>query len=218
MNIKACYLLLVLLSLAMPMPSYGQSFDKIFSTAQERDYLDRLRKEMFAELTEAERMEALREPETIILDFEAPPTLIHMGGSVKRADGSHTVWLNGVPVNERQLPSNVRLEFIGGMGVLLVDTEEGRITLRPGQTLNASDGVIREDYELTSAQLQSIQRELARREALARPAPSRASGAAPATSVNVEVEEDDSASALVQQVVDSLRMLQQARDIQEALQ
>ena len=218
MNIKACYLFLALAMLAMPTQSYGQAFGKIFSTPQERDYLDRIRKDMFAELTEAERMEALREPENVIPNFEAPPTLIHMGGSVKRADGSHTVWLNRVPVNERQLPSNVRLEFIGGMGVLAVDTAEGRVTLRPGQTLNASDGVIREDYELTSAQLQSIQRELARREALARPVASRPSGAAPATSIDVEVEEDGSASALVQQVVESLRMLQQARDIQEALQ
>lgn len=218
MNIKACYLFLALTMLAMPTQGYAQAFGKIFSTPQERDYLDRIRKDMFAELTEAERMEALREPENDIPNFEAPPTLIHMGGSVKRADGSHTVWLNGVPIDEGALPSNVRLEFIGGMGVLAVDTTEGRVTLRPGQTLNVSEGEIREDYELTDAQLQSIQRELARREALARPVASRANASAPATSVDVEVEEDGASPELVEQVVESLRVLQQARDVQDAVQ
>ncbi len=217
MNTKTRYLLFTLVMLTMPTQSYAQAFGKIFSTPQERAYLDRVRKETFMELTEAERIEALREPESVIPNFEAAPTLIHMGGSVKRADGSNTVWLNRVPVNEGDLPSNVHLEFIEGMGVLRVDTAEGRVTLRPGQTLNASDGVIREDYELTSAQLQSIQRELARREALARPVASQANASASATSIDVEVAEDDSTTALVQQVVESLRMLQQARDIQDAL-
>lgn len=200
----------------MPVASFAQAFGKVFSTPLERQYLDRQRREMFAELTEAERMQALQEPVRIIPEMEAPPTIIHMGGTVRRADGFHTIWVNGVPVDEKSLPTNARLEFQRGVGVLIVNTSDGTFTIRPGQTLNADSGEIREDYELTPAQLESVQRELARREALSRPVVTTAEPRSQTSDTNVE-EQSDENQAMVQEVLEALRMLQQARDIQEAL-
>ena len=83
MNTKALFLLLTISLLWMPVPSVAQAFGKIFSTPQERQYLDRLRKELFAELSEAERVRALQTPNSIIPNIEAPPTIIYMGDHIQ---------------------------------------------------------------------------------------------------------------------------------------
>lgn len=192
----------------------AQDFGKVFSTPEERNYLDRLRRDMFAELNEAQRIQALQDldrrsnsiPE--IVEVEEVPTLIHMGGSLTRADGSHSVWINGLSVDEADLPNNVELVFERGLGVLSVRTNSGVYRLRPGQTLNVEAGTVREDYELTEEQAASIRGEVARRDALTRRPQSAASAAVDETQAE-ETPEDNGQADLVREVLDALRAVQE---------
>lgn len=184
--------------------------------------MDARRRALFANLSEAERLEALRAIDEEPLPVaEVAPSIIHMGGTVKRRDGTHTVWVNGLALNEKDLPSNVRLEFQGGLGLLVVSTADGVYRLRTGQTLNADEGSVREEYELTQEQVDSIRGELARSAALAREASTRTSQAEPASDSDgpqADAGEEPGQAELVQQMLEVLQTLQEARDITEAVQ
>lgn len=212
MNIRL--LLLAVMGLAvLPSIAFAQSFGKVFSTPMERDYLDRQREEALRELSEQERLALLDAPPTIQDILEIEPTLIHMGGSVRRADGNHTIWLNGIAVRRSDLPPNARLEFVGNLGVLHVRGSEQEYVVKPGQTLNADTGDIREDYELTEEELKEVNETVAAREAAARPV--RASSD---SQPEEEPEEEPDNQALIQNIVEGLQMLQNARDLQEGVQ
>lgn len=212
MNIRL--LLLAVMGLAvLPSIAFAQSFGKVFSTPMERDYLDRQREEALRELSEQERLALLDAPPTVQDILEIEPTLIHMGGSVRRADGNHTIWLNGIAVRRSDLPPNARLEFVGNLGVLHVRGSEQEYVVKPGQTLNADTGDIREDYELTEEELKEVNETVAAREAAARPV--RASSD---SQPQEEPEEEPDNQALIQNIVEGLQMLQNARDLQEGVQ
>lgn len=201
--------------------SGAQSFGRIFSTADERASLDSQRDAMLRGLTETERLAALRTPEqeTVV---EVQPAMIQMGGIVRRSDGTHTIWLNGVPVSERELPRNVQLDMLGGLGVLHVNTPTDTYSLRPGQTLNAATGELRESYEVTPEQIAAINAEISERQA----------GLSQANDSSSIEEEDDTASPAdaedeqrsddeqptMDTVLDTLQMLQETRELQESLQ
>lgn len=212
MNIRL--LLLAVIGLAvLPSIAFAQSFGKVFSTPMEREYLDRLREEALRELSEQERLALLDAPPTLQEIMEIEPTLIHMGGTVRRADGNHTIWLNGIAVRRSDLPANAQLEFVGNLGVLRVRGSTQEYLVRPGQTLNADTGDIREDYELTEEELKEVNETVAAREAAARPV--RASSD---SQPEEEPEEEPDNQALIQNIVEGLQMLQKARDLQEGVQ
>lgn len=194
----------------------AQTLGRIITTAQERQYLDRQRAAMFAALSDSERELALSAPVSVVSSLEAEPTIIHMGGSIRRSDGSHSVWLNGVAVSESDLPSNARLEFTRGLGVLRIRTATGELTVRPGQTLNATTGELREDYQLSAERVTEINAELARRAEANRPV---VTIAAPAADAEVKQPESlDATLSTMESIVESLRLLQEANQIQDALQ
>ncbi|MDO8272331.1 MAG: hypothetical protein Q7U82_10510 [Gammaproteobacteria bacterium] len=201
--------------------SDAQSFGRIFSTADERAALDSQRDAMLRDLTEAERLAALSTPvlETVV---EVQPTMIHMGGIVRRGDGTHTVWLNGVPVSERELPPNVQLDMLSGLGVLRVSTPTDVYSLRPGQTLNATTGELRESYQVTPEQIAAINAEINQRQASAGQTADSAAiekEAEIATDADLEDEQlSDEEQSTMDTVLDTLRMLQEARELQESLQ
>lgn len=201
--------------------SDAQTFGRIFSTADERASLDSQRDAMLRDMTEAERLAALRAPvlETVVA---VQPTMIQMGGIVRRSDGTHTVWLNGVPVSERELPANVQLDMLSGLGVLRVSTPTETYSLRPGQTLNATTGELRESYQVTPEQIAAINAEISQRQADVGQATDSApivAEAGNATDADVEDEQlSDQEQSTMDTVLDTLRMLQEARELQESLQ
>lgn len=191
----------------------AQGFGKVFSTPAERQYLDRERQRIFSELTEQERQELLEVPPPVPVEVLIEPVLIHMGGSVRRADGDHTVWLNGVALSQSELPDNARLEFVRGLGVLRVQGLDREYMVKPGQTLNVDTGDIREDYELSDTDLQALNAEVEARDAAARPVASTVTEVPDSPGQNAPEPGEDRA-ALIQTIVDGLRLLQQARDAQ----
>ena len=212
MNIRL--LLLAVMGLAvLPSIAFAQSFGKVFSTPMEREYLDRQREEALRELSEQERLALLDAPPTLQEIMEIEPTLIHMGGTVRRADGNHTIWLNGIAVRRSDLPTNAQLEFVGNLGVLRVRGSTQEYLVKPGQTLNADTGDIREDYELTEEELKDVNDAVAAREAAARPVRSTSNN-----QPEEELEEEPDNQALIQSIGEGLQMLQNARDFQEGVQ
>lgn len=196
----------------------AQDFGKIFSTPQQRVYLDRLREDLLSELNEQERLAVLEQP-IVSGNLELVPRLVHMGGVVRKASGNHTVWLNGVPVSSLDLPSNVSLEFQRGMGLLRVRSVSGEYIVRPGQTLNADDGEIREDYELTAEEAETIRTTVAQRDAQRRSATNSNGAAANATSSAATEEENvDDAAEMMGSILEALRLMQEAQELQGGAQ
>ena len=198
--------------LFIPDMSYSQSFGKVFSSQLEREYLDRERENALRLLSEEERLSLLNAPPTVQQIIETAPTLIHMGGSIRRTDGNHTVWLNGIAVGQNELPDNAQLIFVDGLGTLHVRGAEREYIVKPGQTLNANTGIIREDYELTEEQLEEVNAQVAAREA--RNSPVRTLVDDQASDVADE-DVGENNQAMIQDIVEGLQMLQKARDIQE---
>lgn len=199
--------------LILPSAAKAQGFGKVFSTPLERQYLDRERERLLQELTEQEQLDLLDAPPTVQELIESEPMLFHMEGSVRRSDGNHTIWLNGVAIQQSELPGNARLEFVGGMGVLHVIGLNSVFVVRPGQTLNADTGEIREDYELTAEELEDINAQVLAREVNARRI--RAN-----TDQQPDDDEEDNgeSQSLAQSIVEGLQLLQQSRDAQESVQ
>ena len=197
----------------------AQTFGKVFSTPQERAYLDRQREEMFANLDEQERLELL-EQSSSIPEVLVAPQLVHLGGVVRKADGNHTVWLNGVAVNSLDLPANVVLEFQRGLGVLRIRAASGEYIVRPGQTLNADDGTIREDYELTAEEAASIRNIVAQRNSPQQSAQVDVSrqNSTPSSQNSQSEEQLEQANEMVNNILEVLRLMQEARDVQGSLQ
>lgn len=212
MNTRLAWLFVGLL-LSLSAHAQPLTLGRVFTTPQERLRLDRLREEQFAEL-----QASARESSDVLVGtpiVEDLPTIVHMGGSLRRRDGSNSVWLNGVSVREEDLPSNARLEFSNGLGVLKIKTISGELTVRPGQTLNASTGELREDYELTAEQAIAVNEEVARRIEASKPVISSAAVA------GQEPDGQESAAGLsdsqqetVRTIVETLRLLEAARDAQ----
>lgn len=87
-------LALALLQAALPLLAATQELGTLFLTPQERERLDRLRR---------------GEPEAPAeLAPTAPGAHSAVTGFVKRSDGRHTVWIDGVPVTVRG-PANARV-------------------------------------------------------------------------------------------------------------
>lgn len=200
----------------LPNAGNAQSFGKIFSTAQERQYLDREREESLRVLSEQERLDLLDTPPTVQEIIESAPTLIHMGGSIKRADGNHTVWLNGVSISQKELPANVSLRFERGLGELYVQGSNQLFIIKPGQTLNADTGEVREDYELTEVEVEEVVAEVAARAEAARVA--RISNSTKSPDASSEENTQDENKSMIENIFAGLQLLQEARSVQEEVQ
>tara|TARA_R110002167_G_scaffold30424_6_gene100596 strand:+ start:28965 stop:29573 length:609 start_codon:yes stop_codon:yes gene_type:complete len=202
----------------LPKASYAQSFGKVFSTPQERLYLDRERENALKVLSEQERLDLLDAPPTVQTPLLVEPKLIHMGGSVRRSDGNHTIWLNGVAVSQSDLPSNARLEFVRGLGVLKVQGLGREYIVKPGQTLNADSGDIREDYELSEEELERVNARVVARDLAAQQARANSTSSQPKAEVEQEPITADDNKSLITDIVEGLQLLQQARDLRDSVQ
>ena len=115
-------------------------------------------------LSPAERLELERrrlgiaEPEPVItstiqrvvdlIDQEPVEDVIYeLGGSMVKNDGTATVWLNGESIDQADLPGNIQIQQPPSMGLLSIMSNGQRYTIKPGQVLNATTGVIYEAYQ-----------------------------------------------------------------------
>lgn len=133
----------------------AQFHGKLFTTHEERTYLDALRANFLKEreepgfdITET-GPPPLPEPEED--ERPAAPVEYTLGGILARSDGSRTVWLNNQPVAEADLPSNMKLIADGTQVVLRVGTGANFLLLKPGQTVNMANGEILESYQRVPA-------------------------------------------------------------------
>lgn len=208
-------LALFALSLAL-LPSIGsaQGFGRVFSTPAEREYLDSERDRYLQTITMQDQTLPLDTPIVVDEIVESEPLIIHMGGSIRRNDGNHTVWLNGVSVRQSELPANARLEFVNGLGILHVRGLEREYIVKPGQTLNADTGDIREDFELTEQELEEVNAQV-----LAREESNRRTRVSPVKqSEDEQVESQSEGGGMVQAIVDGLRVLAESRAAQGSIE
>lgn len=144
----APYLLLALLCCSQV--SFAQEVQRLFSTPLQRAQLDRLR-------TMANDPASIDVPIGLPIEipFLAEPEIIEdtiyaLGGTMRRSDGSFTVWLNGAAVDQNELPEFMELLLPYSQGQVQIFNEEtGQLhRVKPGQVLNYTSGELLESYQL----------------------------------------------------------------------
>lgn len=215
-------IMLALMLALLPSTTNAQSFGRLFTTPAERAALDRARDELFEEL-ELEELLSMQELPAVDETPVQELGIVQLSGLVRRADGQHTVWLNGVPVNESELPGHLQVVMRDGISTLQIQTSSGIYSLIPGQTLNAAQGEIRESYQVTPEQVEAINAEVAARaerlrlEARQRASILRASGDTDAAeAAEAAGNEQSEQESMVQSVLEGLRVLQQLQELQGA--
>lgn len=115
---------------------------RFFSTPEQRVLLDEARTELLKqmELDELSRLEA----QAASTEEPVDNLTLHMGGSLRHADGSHTVWLNGTAFDERDLPLGYSLVQSGPVTSLRIEGNDAVYFLRPGQVLDRAERTVRE--------------------------------------------------------------------------
>lgn len=148
----------VLLLLPTVLTGYGaelhaQELGRLFLRPTERAYLERLRLidsqlvPIVLDQAEPELEEPAAQPR------EPEDQIYRHGGTMRRSDGSYTVWLNNLPVEQEQLPGNVELMAPYSRGELRIsDPGSGRnYRVKPGQVLNLTQGILLESYQAREA-------------------------------------------------------------------
>lgn len=130
-------------SLLLPISLTGETLDRLFFTPQERVYLEKLR------WASPESLTLMPNQQENAVVPENKPQVYSLGGTVTKKTGVQAIWLNGVKHIGTDLPKNVEMypPFMAGQVLLRVPETDTSYALRPGQTLNVSDGKIREPYE-----------------------------------------------------------------------
>ena len=160
-------IVLVLLTLAV-MPElahaqYADQLNRLFSTKDERLQLDDIRRMVLQDALQETRQETWQEtgpgaeselpPGAEIMVLPPPPDDLYLmlEGTVRRADGSYTLWLNKEQVDQQQLPSNIHLARLGDLVVLWVKYRGTPYVVRPGQVLHFATETVYEPYLLPDA-------------------------------------------------------------------
>lgn len=147
------------MSLAIPaIPASGQGIGTLFTSPQERQYLDYLREENLRQ----SRASTFNIQEDVIPDIpivqdevveEARPevALYQFGGIMVRRNGSRMVWLNGSQVAESELPGNMTLVVSGGDTLLSIRANGNIFRLKPGQTADVTGNRVLEPFQQSAS-------------------------------------------------------------------
>lgn len=132
----------------VPVQLSAQSLQRIFFTPAIRAELDRLRFQVASGVA----IEApAEEPFIDISGFtdREEEVVYALGGSMRKADGSYTVWVNDVAYNQGNLPENMELLSPFSQGQLRIrDSASGaNYDVKPGQVLNLTTGQLYESYQ-----------------------------------------------------------------------
>lgn len=132
-----------------PAQVSAQSLQRLFSTPAIRAELDRLRLQRASGVViEAPEEEPIVEI-PVFTDAEEQETIYALGGSMRKADGSYTVWINDVAYDQGNLPGNMKLLSPFSQGKLRIrDSSSGEnFDVKPGQVLNLTTGRLYESYQ-----------------------------------------------------------------------
>lgn len=156
MNInKVSILFSVLLgALTCSSQSFSQDFGKLFTAPEERAYLDYLREDFLtrsAELGFDIADDAVPDIPDAADGQVQDAVEFHLGGIMTRIDGGRTVWLNAVPLLERELPPTAQIVSENGIAALRLTTPDGIFVLKPGQTVDVTTGEFWDAYERRSS-------------------------------------------------------------------
>lgn len=151
---RQCLMGLLLITLAaavLPSAVSAQSVLKLFSTPAERAELERRR--LMLVRPESVRVQVAQPVEVVELPTvaeEQVDVIISLGGSMLRADGTYTIWINGNPVNQGDLPDYMELLTPFSQGKLRIRNEQNGndYEVKPGQVLNLTSGQLLESYEI----------------------------------------------------------------------
>ena len=151
------FLLFLTLSLVSEaaLAQHSDQLGRLFSTQRERMELDEIRRIFLQDVAPSEELEL--PPDDEIMETPPPPDDLYLmlEGTVRRADGGYTLWLNKEPVDQQQLPSNIRLARLGDLIVLWVNYLGNLYIVRPGQVLHFATEAVYEPY-LLPAELQAL--------------------------------------------------------------
>lgn len=214
MDFRALVVSLVLLQLSVAS-AQDVSLGRLFSTEEQRRLLDAARTALFEE----QQIEELLSDDVFPAQEEPVYQLqgvVNLTGIVRHADGSYTIWLNGVPVRDHDLPPNIVLDASAAVPSLRVQVGAQNFSLRPGQILEADQSRVRESYEVTPEQVQAINAEVQlraqRMRAVAQRVASRDTDADADSTPTPEIPSEE--EAMIQAVVEGLRLLQEAQGVQ----
>lgn len=134
------------LMLVLPLPALAQqnALGRFFSTPAERAALDEEREILLRQMQLDEL--SSRQLDLSDDDYVAPPPdlEVYLSGTLRRANGQHTIWLNGAAIDEQDLPLGYSLVNVGPLTALRIEGDQTVFTLRPGQVLRLQDGTISE--------------------------------------------------------------------------
>lgn len=132
--------------LLYPSCLVAEPLGRLFFTEEERVILERMR------WASPDEISLMQEKQVVLSEKPAQPekpAFITLSGVMTRSNGRQTVWLNGVSYDRSQLPENVRVRepFTAGQIELRVEEKRKTHSLRPGQTLDIENGLIREAHQ-----------------------------------------------------------------------
>lgn len=141
--------LAVMAGTVVPAQLSAQSLQRIFSTPATRAELDRrrLRLESGVAIEEAVEEPLIEIP--LFADDEEVEVIYALGGSMRKADGSYTVWINDVAYDQNNLPGNMELLTPFSQGRLRIRNPDSgaNFDVKPGQVLNLTTGQLYESYQ-----------------------------------------------------------------------
>ena len=174
------------LSASVPAQLYGQSVQRLFSTPAARAELDRRRFQIASGIVIEQPTANERFPEVPVVTDEEVDVIYAIGGTLRRADGSYTVWINNTAYDQESLPAHMEMLSPYSQGQLLIrDTTSGAsFRVKPGQVLNLSTGDLYESYQYQ--QIVAAAAEAARIAAAQAVVPSQGTGSAILDSTAVE--------------------------------
>jgi hypothetical protein len=149
---RMCRIFSLCLIMLLSQSCLAQFQGKLFTTPEERVYLDALRANFLRESREQGFDITETGPPPLPEADEqanetAAPVEYTLGGILTRSDGTRTVWLNNQPIAESNLPANMRLVADGPQVALRIGTGANFFLIKPGQTVNMSTGEILEAYQ-----------------------------------------------------------------------
>ena len=146
---------LLLLTLAvvpeLAFAQYADQLNRLFSTQGERVELDEIRRIILQPALPSAELELPPGAEIMVIPPPPDDLYLMLDGTVRRADGSYTLWLNHEQVDQHQLPSNIRLARLGDLVVLWVNYLGTPYVVRPGQVLHFATETVYEPYQLPEA-------------------------------------------------------------------
>lgn len=139
----------IVISTIIPTQLNAQSVQRLFSSPALRAELDRLRLQIASGIAVDQPVTAQPFIELPVFTEEEVEVVYALGGSMRKADGSYTVWINDVAYDQSSLPSNMELLSPFSQGQLRIrdNNSDASFNIKPGQVLNLTTGQLYESYQ-----------------------------------------------------------------------